>query len=133
MKLETICPVCGKVFYQFPSRYRQGVRCCSRKCSGISRRGDKNHNYKGGVTVNHWGYRLINVDGKRVYEHVYIMEQHIGRKLNKGEEVHHINYNKLDNRLENLQLVTIIEHKKLHRDKVTGRFVTKIVNSEVMF
>ena len=39
-----------------------------------------------------------------VYEHVWVMEQHLGRKLLPGEEVHHRNRQRDDNRLENLEL-----------------------------
>ena len=48
-------------------------------------------------------------------EHVVKMEQAIGRPLRAGECVHHINQCKTDNRLENLQLMTVSEHIKLHR------------------
>ena len=41
-----------------------------------------------------------------VYEHVWVMEQHLGRKLLPGEEVHHRNRQRDDNRLENLELWT---------------------------
>lgn len=38
-------------------------------------------------------------------QHVFVFEQFIGRRLNDGEIVHHVNYDRLDNRLENLILL----------------------------
>ena len=67
-----------------------------------------------------YGYKRISCgkdeNGKIIIkqEHRYIMEQYLGRELNKDEIVHHINRNKADNRIENLQVMSRSEHIKIH-------------------
>ena len=50
----------------------------------------------------------------KVYEHILVMCTHIGRKLNINECVHHIDRNKTNNNLNNLLLLTLEEHARLH-------------------
>ena len=56
---------------------------------------------------------LKNSDGY-VAEHRLVMEKKIGRYIKKKEVVHHINHQKMDNRIENLMLMGNREHISLH-------------------
>ena len=49
-----------------------------------------------------------------VMEHRLIMEEYLGRYLDKNTDVHHINGIKTDNRIENLAVMTHAEHTILH-------------------
>ncbi len=84
-------------------------------------RGKHNHGWKGGRIVDAAGYvRLYMPDYPGadsvgyIPEHRFVMEQELGRRLAKGELVHHKNRNKQDNNAENLQVVSVGEHRILH-------------------
>ena len=60
--------------------------------------------YRGNTFVDGKGYIHMWHNGKSKMQHRYVMEQFLGRELEKFENVHHINGNRQDNRIENLEL-----------------------------
>lgn len=112
-KTKRKCECCNKEF-ESARKYPKG-RFCSKEC--FYKYKTKNYNHK---TYEENGYNVLFINGYNkkgnVKEHRFIVEQHLGRKLKQNEIVHHINGNKKDNRIGNLQVMTRSEHSKLHRE-----------------
>jgi len=91
-----------------------------RSCGCLKFAAGRNHaNWSGGTTVSPDGYREVHVEGSKAKhryrsEHRLVAERALGRALSSGEVVHHINGNKLDNRPENLAVMSRSEHAALH-------------------
>lgn len=123
-----ICESCGGPFLANKSDADKnpdfGKYCCHRCASyapQVHVKGKANGNWKGGVTISADGYRLLlrphhpnaNRSGY-VRESRLIASEMYGRRIAKGEVVHHDNENRLDNRPENLKVMTRALHISIH-------------------
>jgi len=59
------------------------------------------------------GYTYRKIDGLQVPEHRCIWEEHHG-KIPEGAHIHHINGIKDDNRIENLECLSNLDHMRKH-------------------
>lgn len=120
MLMEKRCQWCKKSFIaNRKERKFCGIPCATKNMNLLrgDRTGANNPSWKGGVRLSA-GYRFIQsknhpkADRKGyVQEHRLVMEDYLGRYLRDGETVHHLNYIKDDNRVENLELcATQAEH-----------------------
>lgn len=134
-----------KCFYEAKKEYMKGEGNHQYGLKGV-----KNASWKNDRRITTFGYIQVRVldhpfRDKRdfVLEHRLVAEKYLltpensiavngKRYLKKEYEIHHKNFNRLDNRVENLLVLTHKEHISLHnklnpgiRDSQTGRLVSE--------
>lgn len=97
---------CGTETLVYQPNLKSGrvVSCgCKRAAAAAARRKDRVIQ-NGYVLIKAPDHPRAGVRNGRVREHLLVMEESLGRMLLPGEEVHHMNGIRSDNRLENLEL-----------------------------
>jgi hypothetical protein len=116
-RVTKTCKTCG---VEFPVAQSEAFfQYCKRECyelGRVKRPTGRLHNGKH-VRINDKGYVLIwepehpNISqGGWQFEHRLVVEQALGRYLVTAEQVDHINQDKSDNRIENLQVLDASSH-----------------------
>jgi hypothetical protein len=85
--------------------------------------GKDHYNWKGGTYIHSHGYIMeyapdhpeAEANKGYVMQHRLVMERSLGRYLLPTELVHHVNEDKQDNRLENLEIKSQSEHMQHHK------------------
>ena len=127
-----ICPSCNKEVVK-KSRDGKKQNFCSHNCYAKNRgaRGA----YKDEVIFGGYAYEYLpshpnSMKLGYVAKHRLAVEKSLGRLLSSEEIVHHKNGNKLDNRIENLTVMSQAEHNRHHamnkRRDNNGKFTNSI-------
>lgn len=126
------CGHCGKPIYRRPSALKRlkNKPCCSTRCANLLRgcehlrnpkaltkraesiKGENNPCWRGGRYIEPGkGYVMVRMPNHPrarqngyVLEHILVGEKILGRPLKTGEEIHHKNDDRADNRPENLEI-----------------------------
>ncbi len=113
------CLHCGKAFElkrnECLSTGGRPQKYCSRYCRGAARKGVPSPYNQGGRHTDMYGYvnvllpandplATMRTKNGTVREHRLVMARHLGRPLLKSETVHHIDGDRQNNALENLEL-----------------------------
>jgi hypothetical protein len=110
------CGVCKKEFPDPTSPSRIGrTKYCSKVCANLGRA--RSTAQKRGDSMRHRGEGKSYTKLYGKHEHRVVMENKLGRKLSSDEIVHHIDGNKKNNQVDNLELTNRSLHAIHHSTK----------------
>lgn len=105
------CVFCGKMFFA----KHKTKKYCGLECrKGFDKANRKKVYDDCSVTTDNRYLRLCSGKYKNERLHRHIAKKYFGDEAVKGMVVHHIDGNRLNNEIENLQLMTNKEHVSLH-------------------
>ena len=107
------CIDCGKATWKRYIYIKNGLHLRCPQCAGVNKRKYKRRYFLGYIhIILNKNDEYFQMADKRhlVFEHRYIMAKHLGRCLLQSELVHHKNGIKDDNRIENLELISLGNH-----------------------
>lgn len=109
-----------QMFREYASGMRDKNKIIEKAHQAVRKKGLERFKREPRRYVSKRGYWIIYVPGiGDIKEHHHIWKKQFG-EIPQGYHLHHINLNRLDNRIENLQLIPKKEHAKLH-DKLRKR------------
>ena len=113
------CLTCKTKFFTKSKKDNRPQNYCSKKC--IKRFTKGTHRAIGSIIRRKSGYCEIMCPEHpkanmqfRVPLHRFLIEKQLGRILEDWEVVHHVDYNKENNNLNNLRVMSAYDHSRLH-------------------
>lgn len=137
---QFICANCQKTFKRTTSiaEFKKAAKrynnvCCSKRCAMLLAHSNTKHKYKGIIKrkdnrsfIRVWNHPYANINSQ-VPRARLLAEIALNRFIQPGYDVHHLNADASDDRLENLLILSQFDHKHLHtmhrKRRLNGTFL----------